>query len=435
MYAKPEPKIDSTQGKRAAAHSFKPHGQLSHNEHIETPFSKFNTGSKDSYPLQYVQCDFQKSSAPASSILAPEQSEFGIDSHRLSSIAQTTPFIQRYQDESYSTEKGTFTLSNDETLALKNDAIKHDLYAKRGMIKKSNRILKKLDSALRLVESSETIKVGKNNKKLVKIKPRNVKNKTPNKKTMEMTLPASCDETNVAVVGTNRRQAVTNKFKVQGHPFIMKAEIMIPWLSKERKRLEQITGHAEALKAKRKISLIDRSLANAKALRKELDLAKKEYDSITENDPDYKMNRKAKEIKINSKLKQYSDETWTYYNSLKDTSEKEKIDKELGINRFAKPKLGQSYTIIRGGARVTKGRPYPFHWAAVILESKNREDVVTLEHFATKKDAPADNRWKFSMYGKSEKQQNQSFHQKHTESKRTNFYGKHPVTVVTEPHS
>jgi len=109
----------------------------------------------------------------------------------------------------------------------------------------------------------------------------------------------------------------------------------------------------------------------------------------------------------------------------------EAFDKAAGINHYANPNIGESYTMateanIPGFKQ--KGDTWNFHWAGVVM--KDGADNVTLENFAvteeTAKEAGVtqgkyiDRAWNFDMYGTVDANgavdENQTFHKEHLDT-------------------
>jgi len=102
------------------------------------------------------------------------------------------------------------------------------------------------------------------------------------------------------------------------------------------------------------------------------------------------------------------------------------FDKSAGINHYADPEIGESYTMATEadmpGFKETGSKTWNFHWAGVVM--KDGTDNVTLENFAvTSTYAKSvgvpqsefiDRDWNFDMYGTVDK--TQTFHQEHLDS-------------------
>jgi hypothetical protein len=106
------------------------------------------------------------------------------------------------------------------------------------------------------------------------------------------------------------------------------------------------------------------------------------------------------------------------------------FDKAAGINHFANPNIGESYTMATEanipGFKQSGDLTWNFHWAGVVM--KDGADNITLENFAvteeTAKEAGVpqgkyiDRDWNFDMYGtvnaQGEVDESQTFHKEHT---------------------
>lgn len=99
--------------------------------------------------------------------------------------------------------------------------------------------------------------------------------------------------------------------------------------------------------------------------------------------------------------------------------------KEIGIDEYAAPAIGEAYTIVRSGA--TAPQEYPYHWAAVIMIAG--ENRVTLENAAESSDYEQKNaKWYIETYGPASKQQ--SYHE---EWKGAFGANPHTLTARTQP--
>ena len=110
----------------------------------------------------------------------------------------------------------------------------------------------------------------------------------------------------------------------------------------------------------------------------------------------------------------------------------EAFDKAAGINHYANPNIGESYTMATEanmpGFKKAGDLTWNFHWAGVVM--KDGADNITLENFAvteeTAKDAGVsqgsylDREWNFDMYGtvgaNGAVDDSQTFHHEHLES-------------------
>jgi hypothetical protein len=115
---------------------------------------------------------------------------------------------------------------------------------------------------------------------------------------------------------------------------------------------------------------------------------------------------------------------WARYHALP-PDEREKFDKDHGINKYVTPDVGESFAID------SSDEPHPpsathwnFHYAGVVM--RDGDDTVTLENFAYQGMAtPTPNaNWVFQVYGPFEL--GQSFHEQHAADSE---HGDDPTTV------
>jgi hypothetical protein len=116
----------------------------------------------------------------------------------------------------------------------------------------------------------------------------------------------------------------------------------------------------------------------------------------------------------------------------------DKFDKEAGINFYANPEVGESYSMATEGdmpgfKEYPGVSPWNYHWAGVVM--KDGSDNITLENYAVTKAYAAskgvaqrdfiDRAWSFGMYGTTDK--SQTFHQKHLDS---HTHGTHATSIA-----
>jgi hypothetical protein len=136
--------------------------------------------------------------------------------------------------------------------------------------------------------------------------------------------------------------------------------------------------------------------------------------------------------------KKIADAAYSEYMALSDTAKEEFIKKqlkegrfpadkakELGIDEYAAPAIGEAYTIVRSGA--TGPGEYPYHWAAVIMIAG--ENRVTFENAAESSAYDQKNtKWYIETYGPASKAQ--SYHE---EWKTAFGTDPHTLTARTQP--
>jgi hypothetical protein len=128
-----------------------------------------------------------------------------------------------------------------------------------------------------------------------------------------------------------------------------------------------------------------------------------------------------KEI-FNKKLGGTGDEGLKKYQALP-VVQKERFDKETGINRFAAPKVGEGYTMSSGGADYPGATTWNFHWAGVVMLSG--ADRVSLENYAVGDPSVKNSDWEFQMYGPGSRA-GQTFYEQH---KATKQHGDAPTAM------
>ena len=131
-----------------------------------------------------------------------------------------------------------------------------------------------------------------------------------------------------------------------------------------------------------------------------------------------------KEI-FNAKLGGTGDEGLHKYEAMS-PEEKDRFDKETGINRYAAPGVGQGFTMSTGGAAVPGASTWNFHWAGVVMVSGG--DWVTLENYATGDPSEENAEWDFGLYGPPSKA-GQTFFEEH---KATGTHGTAPTAMKVE---
>lgn len=100
----------------------------------------------------------------------------------------------------------------------------------------------------------------------------------------------------------------------------------------------------------------------------------------------------------------------------KAAADKDRIERETGLNEYAAPGVGEAYAIARD---MSGGSTYNYHWGAVIIASGS--DRTVLEN-SWNSSLPLENtHWHFWMYGPG----SQSFHSRYAGS----WAGPHPVTI------
>ncbi|GAB4524267.1 MAG: hypothetical protein Tsb0020_42440 [Haliangiales bacterium] len=129
-------------------------------------------------------------------------------------------------------------------------------------------------------------------------------------------------------------------------------------------------------------------------------------------------------------------EAKTMYDALTKAG-RDAFDKQAGINHYANPEIGESYTMATEadmpGFKRMGPKTWNFHWGGVIM--KGGTDNVTLENFAVTSEYAdsvgveqgdfIDRDWNFDMYGTVDK--SQTFHTEHLDS---NTHGNKATTLT-----
>jgi hypothetical protein len=100
----------------------------------------------------------------------------------------------------------------------------------------------------------------------------------------------------------------------------------------------------------------------------------------------------------------------------KAATDKDRIERETGLNEYAAPGVGEAYAIARD---MSGGSSYNYHWGAVIIASGN--DRTVLENSWDSSQPLENNAWHYWMYGPG----TQSFHSRYASS----WAGPDPVTI------
>jgi hypothetical protein len=303
------------------------------------------------------------------------------------SVNNTSSVVQGFFSQ---THKGKpYKVSDDLSLAVKEGYPNHILFAKPGMAASANTKLSAVGSGIELEErTAESIFTnGGKAETLKRVIPKNKQNNTKGRK---MDLWADCGKSNAVVVGGSSRKAAYKdggslKWTAAGSPTQMKSEIMQNWLNKKYSDVSTPT----ATKTKVKAALDAAKVVDSKMAQKVADYTTAKTDS----------EREAISDSYYALMEEKAEKLWSYYNSLPTTS-KESIDKEIGINRYARPTIGQGYTTSTGGAPVKghENETWNFHWGGVVMESIDTNDKVVLENYAVGDPMEQNHDWEFAMY-------------------------------------
>lgn len=259
--------------------------------------------------------------------------------------------------------------SEDGRMAVGQDSTLHSFWAEPSKIAESNTILNSRRSVIRLVRQPGTITGkapnGGNVRTLSKILPRNVANATTGE---NMNIWADCGKSGRDVMGAGRGTGGGSMTAVyQENPWWASIPILGPLLS-------GIFG-TEA----------ETATSGPGTMKREI---------------------------FNERLGGTGDEGLRRYMALSSV-ERERFDRETGINRYASPTTGEGYTVSTGGNAVPgmEADTWNFHWGGIVMTSG--EDRVTLENYAIRNQPLAVNTdWEFQMYGSAVKP-GQTFHEQH----------------------
>ena len=319
--------------------------------------------------------------------------------------ALATPVLQRYIDHN------GWRWADDLSVVTKQGSRNHEMYARKGKAAVSNSSLKANRSQIELSETA-TKQFSKEGKPypLEKIEPKNVGNGTSGD---SMQLVADCGESCAAVVGSPRRRAEfsdegATKKTAYGAPSQMKSEIMRTWLTKERTR-KRAAGDSTAAN-KIYIALYAGWWYEDQALKLAATLG-----GLSGSARDAAVNR------YWAILEAAGEAYFGYYYGLP-PDERAAIDKDLKINKWADPSVGEGFTTSSGGPPIPGKTPWNFHWAGIVMTSDSGNDKIVLENYAHP--VKTNNYWTFEMYGT--KKPGQSFHERHTASQ---LHGQIPATM------
>jgi hypothetical protein len=327
--------------------------------------------------------------------------------------------LQRYAEKTYT--KTTWRQADDMSMATRTGYPNHELWAKPGKAAKSNTALKAVKSDIELVETAREDTFWNDDKSVVvKLRKVEAKNNVNGTQGDSMMLWADCGRSASVVVGSLKRQAVFNdgggKAVAPGGPDQMKAGIMKNWLPRERQRKLFVEGN------KADADQIQDALTKGAQREAELGpIAQRYAKAKTE------AMREAISAEYGAKLAEMAEAYLAYYNS-RPEKERQKIDKDLGINWYARPTVGQGYTTSSGGAAVPgAASTWNFHWSGVVMQSDDTRDNVVIENYSVSDWDKENNNWTFETYGT--RWSSQTFHAQH---QATGQHGQTPTTMVIE---
>jgi hypothetical protein len=377
-----------------------------------------------------------------------------------------------------------FRVADDMSVATKDNDPWHELYAEPGKAAASTTALAAAGSGIELTETAEEkeFNVGGNvTRKLKRVAPKNTVNGTED---ATMSLYADCGRANSVVVGGLNREAVYTDNAglpavAAGEPEMMKYQIMVNYfgskiansstvLATMSNYISELNKSKEAIKPYE--SDIQAAAANLEPLMKKVESTRnawnafeKKYNAASEADrkkmqpegtklanaanaaidaynaelkkfwnklagmKDAASGKTVKELyeKLQKDQQAYSDLDQTImkpYASLK-AADRDKFDQKAGINKYAKPSVGEGYTISSGGAPASSDT-WNYHWGGVVMESNDQKDKVVLENYSVSDYNKENGNWDLQMYGTQKK--GQTFHEHHQATKQ---HGKMPITM------
>lgn len=311
-------------------------------------------------------------------------------------------------------------LSDDSSLLVSQErhpAGGQGLYARQGMAALSNAKLEKLESGIALQEGKAEFTATAPGKTrphdLHQIWPYNKINKSGGEN-RALKISADCGRCAGLIMGSlNRvaRYSVNRKTLAQEDPEGMKSEILFQEMQKDIFEANKILGEA----------------------RKKLTRAQQDNDMRTT--PERRLAIANLTNTINGLTAQItaltnvlaanqSEDIVAYYEALP-AGEKERYAKNVGINEYANPDIGEGYTISSGGPPMPGANTWNYHWGGVVMKSNDNVDNATLENYATGNPAEVNDAWVFQIYGT--KREQETFHYQHRD---TDQHAQHPTTLV-----
>jgi hypothetical protein len=341
--------------------------------------------------------------------------------------------VQRYWEGSYlGGLGGTYKHADDLSVAVDSN---HGLWASAGKALTANNALQTAGSNIRLNETNESATFYEGTRfwktKQATLKKIEAKNTRDNSSRDTMNLYADCGRANSEVVGSSNRHAVYKdpssgttsqahggglNFHYLGMDFAggspdgMKIQIMHEYMKSE---------YSKSTTSLSQKSQIDDLYNAANPKFQALGQYVQDYNNGTHTDLDgyWPLLAELAEIFMG------------FYNNYPHDLQRDTIDQQLGINKYANPSVGQGYTTSTGGA-VVQGHDddtWTFHWGGVIMESTDGADKVVLENYSVSDWNAENSDWVFEMYGTQKK--GQSFHERH---KGTGQHGQSPTTMTVE---
>lgn len=291
-----------------------------------------------------------------------------------------------------------YVVSNDDTVCVENS---QKLFTVNDKISEANRILSSQGADIELTGGTQNKINGQDYKEVIL---RNKKNGTGGGITV-MTTPADCGNTSALVLGMDRSVV----FRPYRTPTTMYSGM---WLGPE----------AMCNPAGMKIKVFQSFFAymhvtdSNPMIRKRIEKFNK--DIALKHGVLRGITPKSGNNAFYSALMDLADQYSTLFYELSKKHDR----KALGIDEFAKPRIGQGLTI--STAHMIPRRDFPFHWAGVIMESDDHVDYVTLENYANGLVGDMNSNWRLNMHDSVD-----TFHVLHQS---LGQHGTQPTTMVVE---
>jgi hypothetical protein len=322
--------------------------------------------------------------APPGRLLGPAGSPVNSSMHSYTEVDTTE------QSDDHWKASAPLRVAEDGNLAVAEEQpVNHRLWAKPDLIESSNKVLAANKSVIKLNASGGTLKGpapnGSGNRELARVLPQNQANGTSGE---SMKLWADCGKSCRDVIGAGRGTGwnvgnMAARYRDVHRPWYTQIPILGPllgWIFGGPKVKEKQTGASDPEEMKKEI--------------------------------------------FNQKLGGTGDEGLKKYEAMT-SAEKDKFDRETGINKYTMPGVGQGFTMSSGG-EAAGPMTWNFHWAGVIVASGT--DRVTLENYSVNDPTVENTDWQFEMYGSPAKA-GQTFFEQH---KASGQHGKSPTAMQVE---
>lgn len=306
-------------------------------------------------------------------------------------VSRTIPFMKKKCDNNITenlmqryVERHNYIRSDDKSIYLLN---RHKICADLDKLKKSNDQLKNANSKIELVAQNDTYRVKKNNQECIYY---GITAKYKEQIGDEMTITSDCGDCYSIVSGDN---IVKETYKIRG----------------ENKSLPARDDHSlTAFKSDIKRFFSSLSDTRINVLKTEVGLFNEICNSFSIMTPREIINALTSDL-----LQQIASRSIT-------------LSKMLNINFSVSPTIGEGYKIQTGGdSMAAQKSDWNYHFAAVVMESDDKTDKITLENYAYANDIIENNEWGFYIYGTRNPEQ--TFHAAHILS---GLHGDAPTTFL-----